>query len=221
VVHHHGRQAGRLGSRRGAAVSFNSLLGGGSPPESIVWLLGGVDDVEHATMAVAYRRRRSVKQQWSHQEDIARLCYAGDERGERRLADLFGTEYACRMASGQHEKSTGVAIGQVEMDAKCQQPSKRCLAGFGDSDAAWRDPMLPVAVQPNRQDAILMNRNGPVGDRLLVKVGGVDGESGGFQNSRREVGDSAARQLGTELGNREEQMSRGKDNARGMLGRAQ
>jgi hypothetical protein len=28
VVHHHGREAGRGRSRRGAAVSFNSLLGG-------------------------------------------------------------------------------------------------------------------------------------------------------------------------------------------------
>ena len=28
MVHHHGRQAWSLGSRRGAADSFNSLLGG-------------------------------------------------------------------------------------------------------------------------------------------------------------------------------------------------
>jgi len=125
------------------------------------------------------------------------------------------------MASGQNEKSAGVAIGQVEMDAKRQQPSKRRLAGFGDSDAARGDAMLPVAIQADRQHAILVNGNCPVGDSLLVKVGGIDGKSVGFQNSRREVGDFAGCQLGTEVGNREEQMSSGKDDARRMLGRAQ
>ncbi|HVX91579.1 MAG TPA: hypothetical protein VHC20_08320 [Candidatus Paceibacterota bacterium] len=117
------------------------------------------------------------------------------------------------MAPGQDEKSAGLAICRIKMDAQSQQPSKRGCTWFGNDNAAARDTMPPVVVEQDRKDAILMNRHGPVRDGLLVEVGSIDWVGVRSQELSCEFSYSTRAQLVTEFRNRRQKMSSGKDDS--------
>jgi hypothetical protein len=116
------------------------------------------------------------------------------------------------MAARQNEERTGVAICPVEMNANGQQTRERSAAWFRHSDAV-RAAVLWTPIVGHGQDAILVNRHGPVCQALLIEIGRVDRESVGFQKPGRERINPGCFQLSTKLGNSGEEVASAKDDS--------
>lgn len=76
--------------------------------------------------------------------------------------------------------------------------------------------MLSRLIEEHRQNAILVNGNGPVGTGLFVEVRSVDREGVRAEELRRKRVDAGHAELRAQLGNRREQVPSRKDDARRM-----
>lgn len=74
--------------------------------------------------------------------------------------------------------------------------------------------MLATRIGNDGQDAILVNRYGPVGDGLFVKIGSIDRESVPLEKRRSERVNPGRCQFRTKLGNRGQEVPSADDNAR-------
>jgi hypothetical protein len=184
---------------------------------AIIRLLGGVDNVEHATVPLALRRRRSMKKEGSHEKGIADVRDARNEGCKRNGADLFGCEDARTVATREYEEGAALAIGPVEMDANGQQTSECSWAGFGHRDT-FCHAVLWTAVGSHWQDAILMDWNGPVCGGLLVKIGSVDWENVDLEKLGNERINPGRLQFGTKLRDRSQKVASAHDEPRTVPG---
>jgi len=117
-----------------------------------------------------------MEKQGTHHKDIADVGNAGHEGRQRNGANLIGGEDARGVTAREYEERASFSIGRIEVDADGEQACEHVSTRFGNGDAVCR-AVLATRLGNDGQDAILVNRYGPVCDGLLVKIGGIDGES--------------------------------------------
>ena len=99
-------------------VCCNALLGRAAPPDAIVRVSCGVDDVQYATLSLAARWRGAMKQKRSHRKDIAGCSRTRDVALEWKIANLCGGENPVEVTAGHDAESACVTVSRVKMEAK-------------------------------------------------------------------------------------------------------